>query len=104
MNLSKLCKVSLKVKEIVGKEKNYSYGKFLLALRSALGITKQAVAYDLDLDYDDLCRHEEERMSKRFDAEKNKMLAEYYEVDPALLEEKFRDWQKSMPAKHNGKK
>jgi hypothetical protein len=101
---SKLDRTARKMQSIIDDEKKFSYGNFLLSLRCCLGLTKQAVSYDLDLDYDDLCRHENETMSKRFDTAKNAMLAEYYEVDPALLERKFREWQKAMPAKHNGKK
>ena len=101
MSLSKLDKTSLQMQIIIETEKRYSYGHFLLALRQALGVSKQSVAYDLDLDYDDLCRHEDEKMSRRFDSAKNELLAEYYDIEPELLERKFREWQKSAPAKYN---
>ena len=102
MKKSSLDQTYDKLQMIIDSEHEFSYGFFLIALRMALGRTKQIVAYDLDLDYDDLWRHEEEKMSRRFDQEKNDLLAEYYGIDPLLLEKKFRDWQKSHPAKYNG--
>lgn len=95
MNLSKLDKTALKMQSIVNDERKFSYGSFLLALRNCLGVTKQAVAYEIDLEFDDICKHETETMSRRFDCRKNEMLAWYYDLDPALLERKFREWQAS---------
>lgn len=93
MKKSSLDKTAERVKSIIDNEDKFTYSFFLIALRNALGRTKQVVAYDLELDYDDLWRHEEERMSKRFNSAKNQLLAEYYGVDPDLLEKKFREWQ-----------
>lgn len=99
-----LDKTAMKLQTIIDNESEFSYSFFLIHLRLALGRTKQSVAYELEIDYDDLCRHEEERMSKRFDSAKNELLAEYYGVKPSVLERKFREWVRSNPPKIGGNK
>jgi hypothetical protein len=94
MKKSKLDKTAIGIEDLIEGEAGFTYGRFLSALRTVLGLTRQSVAYDLDLDYDDLCRHEDGKMSRRFDVHKNELIAEYYGVDPLLLEKKFREWQK----------
>ena len=83
---------------IIDREYEWEYPQFLIFLRRCLGRTRQVVTCDLDWHYDELWRHEEGKMPKKFDKVKVDQLAEYYGVDPYLLERKYREWVKSNPS------
>ncbi len=90
----------IKLQGIIDQEHVYEYPQFLLSLRRCLGRTRQVVTFDLDWQYDELWRHEEGKMPKKFDKKKVDQLAEYYGVDPCLLERKYREWIRSNPSNY----
>jgi transcriptional regulator with XRE-family HTH domain len=99
MKQSTLDLTEIKLQSLINREYSYSFPDFITELRKALGRTRQVVAYDLDLEYDALLRMESGK-SKIYNADSVRLLAEYYGVNPSILEQKSRKWQLERKKKY----
>jgi len=99
MKQSTLDLTEIKLQSLIKREYSYNFPDFITELRKVLGRTRQVVAYDLDLEYDALLRMESGK-SKVYNAGSVTLLAEYYGVNPSILEKKSRTWQLESKKKY----